>query len=580
MILEVLHLLVSLFRENLLGDCNEEVIDIIVSPRALFSTDHLVREVAVEALMYLPPSWAEKGLKMCEFVVNDIKVKLRRRVCLRDDRKDSGTEAVLGYPDAEGWGSLETSLKGLRGLCSHYSAVPVQLREAIYDIILEGVKHTNRFAREQAVLLLSELIGLPQCSSYRLDEVLGWIVLGLDDNWSQVRYASLIATRSMVRILIREGQAARLYDGVVPELLLNRHFVAEGVSRHARETWRILVGPQGGYCVIIPALSKILEVISKAVDSPNHSVREAGVSLTLELLSKVLKRHPPDITDEVVESILRTCVLSLEDDTWPVRDVAAQCVQLLYDTIFLAGTSSQKSLLYDRLEASIAVLNRNVHDPMQMLRESSGKAAGILTGIYFSQVSASEKAWDDLLQNLVVSVKICEKQAVDGHSVETFRRLGPDACHENQPMYSCGSLVSNESIRNIHRHSLSDDCCSSGGHYQVSSTQYWEKTHGSLCFLKYFLTSVFLPSHRKVEAITVVIPHLLNALEQVHFRKHVVIQRAVLDLLVILAGVYPEIIRPSLGRFEAISRIALSGENLLTSFRFKQLVEASIHIDS
>jgi len=67
------------------------------------------------------------------------------------------------------------------------------------------------------------------------------LAAGLADNWSQVRYAASIAARALLLALPLDE--LQLWLGtLLPRLLLNRKYVAEGVRRHAEESWRLLIG--------------------------------------------------------------------------------------------------------------------------------------------------------------------------------------------------------------------------------------------------------------------------------------------------------------------------------------------------
>ena len=58
-------------------------------------------------------------------------------------------------------------------------------------------------------------------------------------------------------------------------------------------------------------------------------------------------------------------------------------------------------------------------------------------------------------------------------------KLTPSEAHENRPMYSCGTLLSNSAKRPA-RINLSDDCCSAGSCHSLAGSSPKDVTDGAL----------------------------------------------------------------------------------------------------
>lgn len=493
--IEVVHTIIRLFESNRLMD--EEItqlIETILSRNILFGPFVLLREAAVEAISTFRSWGAFNRLQALEVCVGDVSSRLNNRTVLRDDRKMSGTEAVLGYPDAEGWGSLETSLKAMVALLQSFEPSRVDYSiPPLHNVVYACVKHTNRFAREQGQLCVVELIRLIRdehsWETHR-EDLIRSVRSGLEDNWSQVRYAALSGCRSLIRFAVRVNIWTSLYSNIVPALLLNRHFVAEGVKRYAQETWRMMVGPQGGRALVRGELRNILTELLISVESPNHSVREAALACMLEVLLRVPIQGFQDGTDqEHFSLILKICLVGAQDDAWPVRELAAQCISTLFCDLIDELDPPTCSVLYERLADLFYIIHPDIYNSMIPMRDVAGKAVAALVSVECRCSVSNTVLWDKSVEMLNKTTSMWEKQ-VDSAAAHS------DSSHENRPMYSCGTLVSNSAIRAA-KHSVSDDCCS-GGHIDLSSeSQPWEISDGAFRFYRSLVCSPRIEAERK-----------------------------------------------------------------------------------
>lgn len=75
-------------------------------------------------------------------------------------------------------------------------------------------------------------------------EVSAHLAEGLADNWSQVRLAASVATRSFL-LALPEDVRFLFYPQLLPRMCLNRYYAADGVRMYSQETWRQVTGAAG-----------------------------------------------------------------------------------------------------------------------------------------------------------------------------------------------------------------------------------------------------------------------------------------------------------------------------------------------
>ena len=457
-----------------------EVAEWLVSDQFLFSKDIARREAALLMLdaiaLRSPEALTDAMMDAC---CSDIKCHISSRSVFRDDRKDSSTEASLGYPDAEGWGSLETSVKAFNLVLACRGSIDFQSSSHIERIITQLVEHTNRFVREQGQLCIGIYIRcfrntLNQAAVLRISSM---ICQGLDDNWSQVRYASLKASRSLFRLALRNELKSLTLERLVPAIMINRHFVAEGVRRYAQETWIVLVGPQGGASMLTKFLSHIFNYLIEAMDSANHSIREAVISCTCEIMTKVIPLLSIDKIDvDIVTAVLRLCSSALEDDAWPVRELGGRSCLQLYRNVLPELGGNMGSAVSAKIDYFMGLLLHDIVDPMPPLRESSSECLGFLLGLHSQRFPCSQ-IWSQALKIMEEKLLAYSLEKPEGVHIPGVGSCD-DSCagHEDRPMYSCGTLNTSRRARI----STSDDCCIGGSCSVPAYSQPWESTDGAI----------------------------------------------------------------------------------------------------
>jgi len=164
--------------------------------------------------------------------------------------------------------------------------------EPILKVILRSVNHLNRFVREISYLVTNAIFQTSTgiLSQNETEEQQSIIVRfkafceklvvivaqGLGDNWSQVRYAASLCSRSLYAVIGGDEELMAKYNPtLVPRMCLNRYYVAEGVRVYSIETWRLTFGEKGRQTVCDHA-DQICEYYISQSEADNHAVREAG----------------------------------------------------------------------------------------------------------------------------------------------------------------------------------------------------------------------------------------------------------------------------------------------------------------
>ena len=102
---------------------------------------------------------------------------------------------------SEGWKCLETSFRALQHVMEGCGAAfSPYLTPEVRALVYRGLLHPNRFVREACHFMLGTFCRLVTSDELAAlgPEVAHKLGLGLSDNWSQVRYAASVATRTFL----------------------------------------------------------------------------------------------------------------------------------------------------------------------------------------------------------------------------------------------------------------------------------------------------------------------------------------------------------------------------------------------
>ncbi|KAF6254565.1 ARM repeat-containing protein [Scenedesmus sp. NREL 46B-D3] len=373
----------------------------------------------------------------------------------------------------EGWKCLETSMKAFQQLVEGTGpAVAPYITEEVQDLLHRSMHHPNRFVRETAhftaasmceALAGQRLLAIGQDLAERLAD-------GLSDNWSQVRYAACVATRTFMKCVAQEEQH-RFLPMLTGPMCLNRYYIAEGVRLYSQETWRRVMG-DGGRATVAKYVDQVVFYYVNQSKASNHAVREAACAVIAELMEKVdraaVSPHVPDL--------LRAVLLCFKDSSWPVRDAACtacgRCV-VSYPQETREVLDSLYALWFDHLWDNIPTVRENSAAALANAvraygEEATTKVVAVLRELLpqaYQQPSESQK-YSDL-----------ENTTTFGVAARRNRDNDP-AVHTDQDMFSCGSLSARFSTERLVR----SDGCNDYGFARAKEP--WEGSDGAIHMVK------------------------------------------------------------------------------------------------
>lgn len=218
---------------------------------------------------------------------------------------------------------LETSIKALQRLMegcgeSFHDHVTSQL----WQLLLKALSHTNRFVRETGFLCVNTLCQISPLEVLKDNGALiaSYLALGLSDNWSQVRYAASIATRTFMR---RTSEfKSDYFPKLLPAMCLNRYYGADGLRLYSQETWQLVMGSTGRE-EVAKCVDVVLDYYIAQSAAQNHLVKEAACHCMAELLGKI----DPERIGSLVPRVLTTLMNCFKDPSWVVRDAACSAMR-------------------------------------------------------------------------------------------------------------------------------------------------------------------------------------------------------------------------------------------------------------
>ena len=347
--------------------------------------------------------------------------------------------------DTAGWRNLESSMKCLQSLVNGCGQNFRQyVDQNLLDLIFTSLQHQNRFVRETGYQTTATVI---EVCSVTLDlenpvvcfaqQFAKFLSEGLADNWSQVRMSAAVASRQFLVTLgkCNQDSVKQTSAPLLPRICLNRYYLAEGVRIYSQETWVMIVGKQGK-ALVENDIGNFVKYYVDCTKADNHAVREAACQCIAELAAKV----GPNFVEPYVELLLETLIECFEDESWPVRDMA--CVAC---GSFVASFPQPSMKKLPQLKA---LFLENLKDPISSVRQGAAQALGKTVKAYGDSQLAQElidmmgSAFDEVKNQPVESHRYGElsREPANFGVVKQMRDNDP-MLHENQTMYSCGSLA-------------------------------------------------------------------------------------------------------------------------------------------
>ncbi|CAM9979762.1 unnamed protein product, partial [Hapterophycus canaliculatus] len=249
--------------------------------------------------------------------------------------------------------------------------------------------------------------------------------VGMQDNWSQVRYAASVANRSLLQALTPEDRE-QFYPRLLPRMCLNRYYLADGVKLFSQETWRMFMG-EAGREMVGKYAQDVTDYYCMASELDNHCVRESACHSIAEMAEKVRRRSvAPQFLASHVDRLLKALLVCFFDESWPVRDAA--CVASgRFAGAYPEECRPSLDKLYERWF-------RHVGDPIWSVRDDSATALGAVCRAY------GEEAYSKVFEWVKENLPRAKSQGAE--SAEQHRRRQNDAkAHTGNQVYSCGSLA-------------------------------------------------------------------------------------------------------------------------------------------
>ena len=339
------------------------------------------------------------------------------------------------------------------GSCTSYPSY------SMTGLIFKSARHPNRFIREISQQLMGTMCDIldedricGEESRMRVELGLN-IGFGLSDNWSQVRYAASVAARKFVMAATTEAHRSLCLPLVLPQLCLNRHYVADGVRFYSQQTWRMAMG-EDGKAWVARCIQTVVSYYVEQSKANNHTVREAACSCISELVSKVDREA---VTPHVPR--LAVCLLtSFRDASWPVRDAAClatgQCV--------LHYPESCRDVLEKLYKLWFAHLEDNIFS----VREDTAVALGNAVRAYGDEAVARVRAF---LDAMILKAKEQDSRQEDEERARVVEQEQKDLL-----MSSCGSLAPKVK-RGV-------DCC--GDYGLTRPPEPWEASDGAVYLVR------------------------------------------------------------------------------------------------
>jgi len=371
-------------------------------------------------------------------------------------------EAAQVFHDTAGWKNLETSMKCLQCLVEGCGvSFHVHVDEQLLGLIFTCLTHTNRFVRETGFQVCSSIISVCSNSSNgdsttsdgmevdRMEtlppdqnpvfkfgpELSRHLASGLADNWSQVRLAASTAVKEFLLALPPSSSARKMsYPLLLPRLCLNRYYLAEGVRIFAQNTWKQVAGSEGRV-LVETYISDVVSYYVECTVAENHAVREAACQCIAELAVKIGR----EVLRPYVDKLLEALIECFQDESWPVRDMA--CVA---SGSFMKCFPDQSKKDFPKL---FPLFIDNLRDPISSVRQ--GAAIALANSIR----AFGNDAVQPIVEKIKEGLTNVKNQQVESEKYGTFdtgpaefgvaKRLRDNdpAIHENQTMFSCGSLA-------------------------------------------------------------------------------------------------------------------------------------------
>jgi len=308
-----------------------------------------------------------------------------------------------------------------------------QIDDDFLGLLSTSTRHTNRYVRETAFLIFKELsiISTPDfLEKLVASKIAPELPIGLDDNWSEVRFAASMATREFL-LKIQHARAPYM-ESLIPRMLLNRYYAAQGVKMYSLETWKQVMGDQGRN-LVVKYIDTIVAYYISQIDADNFGVREAACHCMGELATRI----SPEAVRSHVDSMLQALSAAFIDTSWPVRSEACK---VCGDFILSFPNESKDMLQVELYQLCLA----RIGDDIWSVRENAAIAIANLVRAYGDEVQDKilEKTRELLpMAKQNVSSGAFHPEATKFNLEEKRQRDNDPKLHTGQVLFACCTLA-------------------------------------------------------------------------------------------------------------------------------------------
>jgi len=303
---------------------------------------------------------------------------------------------------------------------------------------------------------------------------------------------------------------------------LNRHYVAEGVRVYSQESWKQVVGPQGGARLLVKHLDQVVAAFCEAVRQPNHAVREAGCKCIEEVITRVAAPQSPfhdQFGAENLKKLLGALLEAFDDESWPVRDYASLALGSFVEDFPEVCASEKESLMRHWLE--------QLCDNVPSLRSNGAMAFTKAVKVYVDW-------WPHVADHLRKALGEVKNQPEVSKTFANYTPSGPFSVPVrngeqwnvpepiNQTMYSCGSLAPKTHKK---KHGPSGGCMNCN---VDRPQQPWEACEGAIRLLTEIAPWALLEHRAEVVEM---MPLVRAAFDVDHFPHHTNLKQSICECL-------------------------------------------------
>lgn len=148
---------------------------------------------------------------------------------------------MMALDATTGWDTLETSIQGISYLIQaasdHLLVLPMFKSEDFRLLISDTSKHISRHIVQAGLTFVETVLKahFPCVSDDVYILMRDSVALGLENDWTQIRYAASVTARALLLSAdmsdhLKQHHASLLFPLLLPRICMNRFYAAEGID--------------------------------------------------------------------------------------------------------------------------------------------------------------------------------------------------------------------------------------------------------------------------------------------------------------------------------------------------------------